>query len=319
MIGLGASSSLGDFEGTELTLLVPDLLSSGVVEIAIQRMPDTRLHCVLADGTVGLLTYEPSEEVICWQTWTTDGAVERAMVLPGVSEDAVYYHIRRTINGTTRRFLEKWAKESECLGDTGLCFIADCAGSFSDTGRTNALTDIAAHLAGAHVVLWGDLDTGSEPFVDLSTDTGSDGSQHLYAVDTGGDITLTLTQGLHHAVAGLPYSAAWKATKLAYGAQGGTALTMKKRAPQMGLVLYKTHNRGLYMGSDTGTDKIQALPRMLDKGGVVDPDKIYQTLDETPFSIPGGWDSDSRVTLRAKAPRPCTVLAAVVPVDTNES
>lgn len=320
MVGLGTSAqAFGDFQASELTLLVPDLLKAGVVSLAVQRMPDTRLHCVLADGTVGLLTYEPSEEVICWQTWTTDGMVERAMVLPGVEEDAVYYHIRRTVNGGTKRFLEKWAKEAECLGDTGLTFIMDCASSYTDTGRTNTLRDIAPHLPNAHVVLWGDLDTGSTPIVDLSPDTGSDFSQQLYTVDTGGDVTLSLTNGLHHAVAGLPYSAAWKSTKMAYGAQMGTALTMKKRVPQMGLVLYKTHCSGLYTGSDTGSDKIQPLPRMLNQGAAVDPDQIFKTLDEAPFATPGGWDEDSRVTLRAKAPRPCTVLAIVPAVDTNES
>lgn len=320
MIGLGTSAqAFGDFQGTELTLLVPDLLKAGVVSIAVQRMPDTRLHCVLADGTVGLLTYEPAEEVICWQMWTTDGTVERAMVLPGVEEDAVYYHIRRTINGATKRFLEKWAKESECLGDTGLCFIMDCASSHTDTGRTNTLTDIAPHLPNAHVVLWGDLDTGSTPLVDMSFDTGSGFSQRLYTVDTGGDIALSLTSGLHHAVAGLPYSAAWKSTKMAYGAQLGTALTMKKRIPQLGMVLYRTHNNGLYTGSDTGTDKIQPLPRKLDNGAAVDPDKIYATVDEAPFAVPGSWDSDARVSLRAKAPRPVTVLALVPAVHTNES
>lgn len=319
MIGLGASAStLGDFQGVELTSLAPDLLAAGVVSLAVQRMPDTRLHCVLADGTVGILTYEPDEEVICWQLWDTDGTVERAMVLPGISEDAVYYHIRRTIGARTRRFLEKWAKESECLGDTGLSWLADCAASYTDTGRTNILTDIAPHLAGENVVLWGDLDTGSYPLVDLSTDTGSDGSQRLFAVDTGGDVTLSLTNGLHHAVVGLPYSAAWKATKLAYGAQGGTALTMTKRAPQAGLVIYKTHNRGLYTGSDTGMDKMQPLPRRIDGDEDVDPDRIYRLLDAAPFAWPGGWNSDSRIAVRAKAPRPCTVLALVPAVETNE-
>jgi hypothetical protein len=320
MVGFGSTSqTLGDYEGTELTLLVPDLLKAGVVSIAIQRMPDTRLHCVLADGTVGILTYEPNEEVICWQTWTTQGAVEKAMVLPGLAEDAVYYHINRTVNGATKRFLEKWAKETECLGDTGLSWLADCASSYTDTGRTNTLADIAPHLPGANVVLWGDLDTGGTPFVDLSMDTGSDGSQRLYAVDTGGDITLSLTNGLHHAVAGLPYSAAWKSTKMAYAAQMGTALTMKKRVPQLGLALYKAHNYGLYTGYDTGSEAVQPLPRMIDKGAQVDPDKIFATLDQAQFATPGPWDEDSRVTLRAKAPRPMTVLAAVPAVDTNES
>ncbi len=317
MIGFGTTAqTIGDFEGQELTLLVPDLLKAGVVSIAVQRMPDTRIHCVLADGTVGLLTYEPNEEVVCWQTWTTDGSVERAVVLPGVSEDAVYYHIRRTINGATKRFLEKWAKESECLGDTGLSFIMDCASAYTDTGRTNTLTDIAPHLPNTNVVLWADLDTGSTPFVDLSPDTGGDFSQTLHTVDTGGDITLSLSEGVHHAVAGLPYSAAWKSTKLAYGAQLGTAMTQKKRVPQLGLILYKTHNNGLYMGSDTGT--VDPMPRILDEGAAVDPDKIYDRFDEVPFSFSGPWDSDARVSLVGKAPRPITVLAAIPTVETNE-
>ncbi len=274
---------------------------------------------MLADGTVGILTYEPNEEVICWQTWTTQGSVEKAAVLPGVSEDAVYYHTNRTINGTTKRFLEKWAKETECFGDTGLCFIMDCASSYTDTGRTNTLADIAPHLPNTHVILWGDLDTGGTPFIDLSPDTDTGGAQRTYLVDTGGDIALSLTNGLHHAVAGLPYTAAWKSTKLAYGAQLGTALTMKKRVPQIGLALYKTHCSGLFTGYDTGSEAVQPLPRMLNKGAVVDPDQIFATLDEAPFATPGPWDEDSRLTLRAKAPRPCTVLAVVGPVDTNES
>ena len=319
VVGFGQTAqTLGDYEGQELTLLVPDLLSAGVVSIAVQRMPDTRIHCVLGDGSVAILTYEPTEEVVCWQTWETDGVVERAAVLPGVSEDAVYYHIRRTINGQTKQFLEKWAKESECLGDTGFCFLMDCASSFTDTGRTNTLSDIAPHLAGANVVLWGDLDTGSSPYVDLSSDTGSDHSQRLYAVDTGGDITLSLTEGVHHACAGLPYSAAWKSTKMAYGAQRGTALSQMKRVPQLALVLYKAHNNGLYMGSDTGIDFVQPLPRSIDKGSVVDADKIFNTLDHVAFAVPGSWNADSRVTLRAKAPRPMTISAIVPTVETNE-
>lgn len=546
MVGFGSTSqTLGDYEGTELTLLVPDLLKAGVVSIAVQRKPDTRLHCVLADGTVGILTYEPSEEVICWQTWTTQGAVEKAMVLPGLAEDAVYYHIRRvvgsgndvytkvllsfdgtdasttitdrneggsahvwtangdaqidtaqakfggasllcdgtgdyvttpdhadfalgsgdwtvdfwfrcnvasgataricgqndsslsgasssfgitrhssntiqayaffdgtssafilgttqftdsvntgwhhlalirsgnvltlyldgvaegtaaitgTVNnssnalsigrageftaqtwngwidefrlsvgiarwtanftpppaayGTARRFFEKWAKETECLGDTGLSWLADCASSYTDTGRTNTLADIAPHLPNTHVILWGDLDTGGTPFIDLSPDTDTGGAQKTYLVDTGGDVALSLTNGVHHVVAGLPYTAAWKSTKMAYAAQLGTALTMKKRVPQLGLVLYKAHNRGLFTGYDTGSEAVQPLPRMIDKGAAVDPDKIFATLDQAPFATPGPWDEDSRVTLRAKAPRPMTVLAAVPAVDTNES
>ena len=551
MLGPGTQgSAFGDYEGMELTLLVPDLLDqrallqSGVVSIAIQRQPDTRIHCVLANGRVGILTYEPQEEVLCWTMWQTDtgtgGAVERAMVLPGVGEDAVYYHIRRSIGGaddsytkvllhfegedastsiidsnaggsariwtangnaqldraqrkfgrssllcdgtgdwvytpdsadfalgtsdftvdfwfncnaagganarlcgqtdasgtaagsafylhrhssnvieaqisdgssftavqgTTQftnllntgwhhlalvrtgntlklfldgtqegsstaftgtipnssadfavgarssdastpnpwtgwidefrlsvgiarwtanftpptvptppthvRYLEKWAMESECVGDTGLTWLMDCAKSYTDTGRTATLTGFT-HLAGKSVVVWSD-DTGSIPGVDRSPDV--EGVQTVYTVDTGTG-TIDLSVPVHHAVAGRPYVADWKSTKLAYAAEAGTALAQMKRTDKIGFVLYKTHNNGLFYGSDSG--HLDPLPRNIDAGGVVDPDKIFEMFDKVAMAFPGLWDTNSRIHLRAKSPRPCTVLAAVPTVQTNE-
>ena len=312
-----AENTLADYEGFELTLLVPDLLAVGVVSIAIQRQPDTRLHCALTDGTVGILTYEPQEEVIAWSTWAGDtgtgAAVERAMVLPGLSEDAVFYHVRRTINGATKRYLEKWAKESECVGDTGLTWIMDCAASITDTGRVTLLNGVATHLVGESVVAWGSLDTGSTPHVDLSPDVA--GVQTRYTVDTGGDVSLTLTEGVHHAVVGLPMAATWKSTKLAYAAQLGTALAQMKRAPQLALALYQTHPNGLFFGHDTGS--LDALPGKID-GATVDQDVIHQTLDMVAVPMPSQWDPDARLVLRAKAPRPATVLAAIPTVVTSE-
>ena len=315
MVGLGGQDALGDYAASELTLLVPDLLAAGVVSIAIQRQPDTRLHCVLADGTVAILTYEPGEDVLAWSTWSTDtgtgGTVEQAMVLPGLVEDAVYYHVRRTINGATRRFLEKWALESECQGDTGLTFLVDCARSYTDTGRTTALVDVATHLVGQSVVAWGSLDTGSTPHVDLSPDV--DGVQTTYTVDTGGDVTLS--QAVHHAVVGLPYQADWLSAKLAYGAEAGTALAQVKRVAQMAFALWRTHPKGLLFGSDTG--HLKPLPTKA-RAGEVDLDRLYDTLDLGAIPFPGTHDTDARLALRGKSPRPATVLALVPSVQTNE-
>lgn len=319
MIGAGVQgNAFGDYESLELTLLVPDLLNAGVVSVAIQRQPDTRIHCVLADGAVAILTYEPSEEVICWTKWEgdtgTNAAVEKVAILPGLKEDAVYYHIRRTINGATKRYLEKWAKESETIGDTGLCFLSDCSVSYTDTGRTTLLDGVAPHLVGESVVAWGDLDTGSYPHVDLSP--GFDGNQTRYTVDTGGDVSFSgLSEGVHHAVVGLPYPAIWKSSKLAYAAELGTALAHEKRMPQVGLVLYRTHNRGIRFGNDTGN--LSPLPKIVE-GKAVDPDQIFETLDKVPVPSPSTWSSDERLVIKAQSPRPCTVLALTPTVVTSE-
>jgi hypothetical protein len=311
LIGFGQGGDpIGDYEVSELTMLVPDLLEAGVVSVAIQRQPDTRIHFVLANGKVAILTYEPQEEVICWSMWETDGVVEKAAVLPGTNEDKVYYHINRTINGATKRYLERWALESESIGDTGLSWLSDCAKSVSDTGRLSTLTGFS-HLEGESVVVWSD-DTG-QPTAgrDLSPDVA--GVQTTYAV-TGGSIALT--DSGHHFVAGLPYTADWKSTKLAYAAQAGTALAQMKTTDKIGFVLYQTHRNGLFFGNDTG--HLDALPRVLDNGAVVDNDKIFESLDAAAMPFPGLWNTDSRIHLRAKSPRPAMVLAAVPTVATSE-
>jgi hypothetical protein len=315
-----AQNTLADYEAFELTLLVPDLLAAGVVSIAVQRQPDTRIHCVLGDGRVGILTYEPNEEVIAWSIFESDTGtsplVERAMVLPGIEEDAVYYHIRRTINGSHKRYLEKWALESECLGDTGLSWLMDCAVSFSvDTGRATSFVDAAPHLGGEQVVVWGDLDSGGTPYIDASPDVS--GVQLTHTVDTGGDLDISglgLTNGLNQGVLGLGYQAVWKSSKLAYGAEF-TALAQAKRMPQVGLLLYKTHNRGLRFGNDTGN--LDNLPTIID-GSVVDQDKIFETLDKIAVPAPSSWSSDERLVLEAKSPRPVTVLGAIPTISTSE-
>ncbi len=310
------TSRAEDSEPLDLTVLAHDVLEGGVVAMAIQREPDTRLHCVLADGTVAILTYEPNEELLAWSKWVGDtgtGAkVERAAVLPATNEDAVFYVVRRTINGVTKRYLEKWALENTTFGDSGICYLSDCSALQTDTGR-NALVSGLSHLAGCSVVAWAD-DTGqTNAGKDLSPETA--GVQTEYAVDTGAG-TITLGEAVHHVVAGLPYKATWKSTKLAYGARGGTALTMMKRIDELGLVFHKTHNRGVKYGRDTGA--LDFLPLYIDEGARVDADKIFTDVEIRHVPFPGLWDSDSRVVLQASSPRPATVLAAVPHLTTNE-
>lgn len=317
-VGFGSALDLvGDYETIDLTLLAPDVLNSGVASIAVQRQPDTRIHCVLTDGTVSILTFEPQEEVLAWYKWQTDtgtaSVVERAATLPGSTEDRVYYLVQRTINGVKRRFIERWALETESQGDTGLSFLMDCAASYTDTGRTNVLTGFG-HLAGQQVIVWAN-DTGQAlAGKDLSPDdTG--GTQLTYLVDTGTG-TITLSENVHHAVGGLPYNATFRSAKLAYAAEFGTALVQLKRVVGLAVSLLQTHNNGLYFGSDSG--HLDPMPRISDEGAEVDANKIFEELDQVRVPSPSGWHPDSRLHLRARAPRPVTVLAAIPTVATNE-
>jgi hypothetical protein len=282
-----------DHAAVELTQLVPDLAAgTSIVALAGQRQPDTRIHFVLADGRVAVLTYQPADQLLCWAHLQTDGFVEKVVVLPGAEEDQVYYHVRRTVNGSTVRTLEKWAKASECVGGT-LNKQADCFGVYQGS-PTMAPTGFA-HLEGKSVVIWAD-----GAFIGAGTVSGG---------------ALALEEPAGNVVAGLGYSATYKSTKLDYASGAGTALTQRKRVNYCGLVLADTHHEGLEIGGDFTT--MDGLPQVIGEANVA-AGTIHDALDIDATNVPGIYDTDSRLCLRATAPKPVTVLGAVISVETND-
>lgn len=284
-----------EYEPRDLTLLVPDLTRSAkVVSMAVQRQPDTRVHVLLSDGTVAVLTYEPSEEVTCWSRIETDGAVEHVAVLPGEDEDQVFYRVRRTINGSTKRYLERMAQEQECRGGT----VNKQADAFIVVPNVTGTTVSGlSHLQGKTVVAWA-----------AGKDLGN------YTV-TGGAITLSEAVTAADVLVGLPYTATYKSTKLAYAAAAGTALGQIKRVNLVAMILGLVHNDGIEFGGDFAD--MDRLPRLY-QGRPVEDHEIFPHYEEPAIAFPGEWNTDARICLRAIAPRPCVVEAAIVSVETNE-
>jgi len=286
-----------DFEygSHDLTLFYPNAGGVGFSHIAVQRQPDTRIHCVRSDGTAAILIYDQKEDILCWTEFTTNGQVEDVVILPGATgdgEDAVYYVVRRTINGATVRYLEKMALESQCQGGT-VNRQMDSFITFSQTASTTVSG--LSHLEGETVVLWAD-----------GKDLGS------YTV-SGGAITASVA--VANGAVGLSYTAKWKSTKLAYAAGLGTAMNQKKRINNIGLILYNTHYQGITYGPDF--DSLDNLPLVEDEVATA-ADTVHAAYDEEAFFFNGSWNSDSRVCLQAQSPRPCTVLSLAISIETHD-
>lgn len=303
LLELAPANTPSGYDVTDLTLLHPSILKEGVVGIAVQNQPDVRAHCVLSDGTVAILTYNHVEDVLCWSRFETDGDVERAIVLPGTEEDAVYYIVKRTINGSTVRYLEKWALESEIEGST-LCRTLDSFLVYSGASTTT-ITGLS-HLEGETVYVWADGNVVEES-------DGAGGYQPKDHTVTSGQITLTTAAT--NVVVGLQYTATYKSSKLAYAAQSGTALGQRKLISQIGVILYNTHHRALKFGQDFTT--MDVIPQHVE-GTDVASGTIHSSFDHDMVSFPGSFYTDSRLCLKAVAPYPVTVLAAVIGVVANE-
>lgn len=285
-----------DYASKDMTILVPEIGEPNIVRLDVQRQPDTRIHAVRSDGTVAMGVFDRAENVLAWFDIETDGLVEDVIVMPSVTgtiEDTVYYVVNRTINGSTVRYLEKWAFEADCRGGT-LNKQADAFITY--TGAATTTITGLSHLEGESVVVWADgADVG----------TKSDYTQ-TYTV-SGGQITLATAAS--NVVVGLPYTAQWKSTKLlAMDKVIVEALTAEKNLDHLGLVLAWVHPKGLRFGPDfTNLDDMPEI----EAGTAIDQDTIRTAYDEEMIEFPGTWDVNARICLQAQAPRPCTVKALV--------
>ena len=297
---IGTDPTSFDEISRELTLLVPDISGDATFEwVAVQRQPDTRIHIGLSDGTVCILSYDPNEDLLCWsKVALDDGSIIDAAVLPGVSEDQVYYVAELTVSDATVRYLYKWAMVADCVGGT---LNKQLDGFVIYDGIATATPSGLGHLEGRDVAVWANgvcLADGN----DVAT----------FAVSSG---SITLPAAATNLVIGEPYTAQWKSTKLAYGAVMGTALTQPKKINKIGLILENTHHLGLKAGRDF--EHLQNLPQVI-KGKTVDTDTIHAEVETPPEMFDGSWDTDARLCLEAQAPRPCTVLAAILAIETKE-
>ena len=299
---LSYSVEANDYVSQELSRYNPTILEAGVARVAIQRNPDTRIWNVMQDGSIVLVVYEKSEDVVAFLQITTDGTFEDVVVLPNSDSDDVYVIVNRTINGVTKRYRERLAYDTQTLGDAET-YLADSfivktlAASASVTGLS--------HLEGESVVVW-NLTAGT-PYM-----TGDDPTTFTV---TAGAITLpaSITGDV---VVGIPYTGRWKSTKLAYAAQTGTAMSQKKNILQVAPILYSTHNRAVKFGPSF--DKLQVLPRVI-KGKDVGASAMLADYDYDAFSLPGEWSNDSRLCLEFRSPLPGTCLGVGILMESHEN
>lgn len=294
-----------DYQTDDISKIVPELFGSQVVRTAMQRLPDTRIHCVLEDGTAVVFISDELEDVESFVTVSTDGIIEDVFVLPGLSEDSVYYCVQRTIAGQPARYLEKWAMESECVGGT----LNKQADSFII--YNGALTDVItglSHLEGEDVIVWGD-GTDRSPLEYASSGAAT---QKVYRVSGG---SITMDTFVESAIIGLPYTGRYKSVKIGLQSQLGASLNQIKKINSLGLIMQNTHKKGLRYGPSF--DELDDLPDIED-WTEVDSDIIHNEYDKEPFEFDGHWDTDSRLCLEAMAPRPCNLLSCVLQVTLHE-
>jgi hypothetical protein len=169
-------------------LVMADHLTEGygIIDMAFQQSPNQVVWCVRSDGVLLGMTYMREHEVVAWHRHTTgaDGLFESVAVIPGDNgEDELWVVVKRTINGSDVRYIERLATTfiSNSLEDA---FFVDSGLSYSGA----AVTSVSGldHLEGETVSVL------------------ADGSPQANRVVSGGSITLDSSSSVVHV--GLPYN-----------------------------------------------------------------------------------------------------------------
>lgn len=158
----------------DMSVLSEHCTESGIVSMAYQQEPESILFMVRADGVLATMTVDRDQDVVGWARQMTDGAFESVASIPTLDGDQIFAVVRRTINGNTVRYVERFV--DGCQVDAGIN-ATDVTGKATWSGL--------AHLEGKTV------------------DVVADGVAMPQMVVSGGQITLprnakTLQAGLHY-------------------------------------------------------------------------------------------------------------------------
>jgi hypothetical protein len=298
------STEDNDYIASELTRLCRSWFNSGIVQLAVSRRPDTRVWAVLANGTCMCMVYEPAQKVVAFVPITTAGELESVAVLPGTAQDDVYFMVKRVINGSDHRSVEKMARDNQAVVGTR----ARVMDAYVD-GTNDPPSDIitgATHLRNKQVKIWADGAplTQTDPLTGLTT-------PKLFDVSSSGDIDLGGTVVTEFCY-GLGYQGTYKSARLAYAAAGGTAMLRYKRINEIGLILNDYARSGIRYGR--GFDNLWPLPALLDG---VEPDDVSgdAVKEEHSITFDGEWHRDSRICITAEWP--VNFLGLAFSIDTN--
>lgn len=171
----------------DLSLLAHHLFDdTTITRLAFQLQPDPTIWAVLADGALATMLVQPDQQVVAFARHATgaSGSFESVCALPEATSqtDRVWVAVKRTINGSTVRYIEYF---DEVLN-------TDCAltGTFSPAASTINGLD---HLNGTTVQFLGDGAVYADKTVASGAVTLGSGETAVLAAEIGIQFTPTVT------------------------------------------------------------------------------------------------------------------------------
>jgi len=269
----------------DLTIFSEHITKTGIVSYAFQKEPDQILWCVLTDGTMAAFTYDRTQEIIAWHHHSTDGYFEDVEVIPAATHDQVWFIVRRTINGETKRYVEYMASDfGEKQAD---CWYVDCGLQYSGSGATQV--------------------SGLDHLESKTVSILADGSPEPNTTVTSGVISRSTLASV--VTVGLPFTSILEPMDLEVATPTGSAQGKLKKIHGIIIRFYKT--LGCNVGSEAGT--LDSIPFRTASDAMGEAVPLFTGDKVVPF--PGGWSRHGYIRITQTQPLPLTVLA-IEPITT---
>jgi len=181
---LGFDLQTDGYRGNDLTIFSAHLFDGYTIEDwAYQQIPHSIVWTVRSDGKLIGLTYVREHQLWAWHRHDFDGTVENVCCVPEGTEDALYLVIKRTINGATKRYIERLESrfvDTDAIEDS---VFVDC--SLSYDGRNTAATTMTMSEYNSGGWLYTSTITLT---ASVSYFTSADVGNEIHLTGSGGDV-----------------------------------------------------------------------------------------------------------------------------------
>ena len=282
----------------DLTILAEHISEGGFKQLSYQQEPNQIIWCVRNDGQLVGLTYQREQQVVAWHRHIFGGVFgsgnavcESVATIPtDDSEYQTYVIIKRTINGSTKRYVEFIHQyDFDETDDTSFNFL-DSQLSYSGS----AVTTLGglSHLEGQTVSVL------------------ANGATHPDVTVSSGQITLA--RSATKVKVGLSYTSLLQTMRIDAGSQNGTSQSKTKRIYEITARLYESI--GIEVGPDL--NNMERIPFRSSANAMNSGISVFTGDKEIEFR--GNYETDGFIFVRQTQPLPLTVLSLYPRLITND-
>ena len=282
----------------DLTILAEHISEGGFKQLSYQQEPNQIIWCVRNDGQLVGLTYQREQQVVAWHRHIFGGSFgsgnsicESVATIPtDDSEYQTWVIVKRTINGSTKRYIEY-------IHNLNFDETDDTSFNFLDSqliydGSPVTVISGLSHLEGQTVSVL------------------ADGSTHPDKVVSSGEITLS--RSASKVKVGLSFTSLLQTMRLDAGSQNGTSQSKTKRIYEITLRLYES------IGVEVGPDlsNMERIPFRSSANPMNSGISVFTGDKDIEFR--GNYETDGFIFVRQNQPLPLTILSLYPKLQTND-